>query len=324
MGPIRLTRVTEERAHTRVVAVWPHATRTDARDEVAAFVAALARENICCLAPEDDCGWLSSLSRTAVEPLEASDRPCELAVIFGGDGSILRAAEWALPRRVPLLGVNLGHVGFLAELEQAEHRDLVAHVRDRAYTVEERLTIGVEVRAAGGDLVWSSEAVNEVSLEKAARERMVEVLVAIDGRPLSRWGCDGVLVSTPTGSTAYAFSAGGPVVWPDVAALLVVPLSAHALFSRPVVIGPDCRVDITVTPESASGGVVWCDGRRTTTIQEGMSVTVRRGRFPLRLARMNQQPFTDRLVKKFDLPVDGWRRRIVAEPDPGREPRQGA
>lgn len=167
----------------------------------------------------------------------------ELIMVLGGDGSILRGAELARPHGTPVLGVNLGHVGFLAEAERDDLESTVAVVRDRSYEVEERMTLDVEVRD-GDDLITRSWALNEVSVEKAARERMVEIMVEVDGRPLSRWGCDGVVCATPTGSTAYAFSAGGPVVWPEVEAILMVPLSAHALFSRPMVVGPASRLGI--------------------------------------------------------------------------------
>ena len=150
-------------------------------------------------------------------------------------------------------------------------------------------------------------ALNEASVEKAARERMLEVEVEIDGRPLSRWGCDGVVCATPTGSTAYNFSAGGPVVWPEVDALLLVPLSAHALFARPMVVSPTSVIDIDVIDNTEAHGVLWCDGRRTVDLAPGARIEVRRGHIPIHLARLNDAPFTDRLVAKFDLPVSGWR-----------------
>ncbi len=153
----------------------------------------------------------------------------------------------------------------------------------------------------------STWALNEASVEKAARERMLEVVVEIDGRPLSRWGCDGVVCSTPTGSTAYNFSAGGPVVWPEVEALLVVPISAHALFARPMVVAPTSVLAVEVIAGTKAAGVLWCDGRRTVELPPGARIEVRRGHMPVYLARLHDRPFTDRLVAKFDLPVSGWR-----------------
>jgi NAD+ kinase len=167
------------------------------------------------------------------------------------------------------------------------------------------MTIDVTVRV-DGDVVAQTWALNEAAVEKAARERMLEVVVEVDGRPLSRWGCDGVVCATPTGSTAYAWSSGGPVVWPDVAALLLVPISAHALFARPLVVSPDSVLAVEVQLETPHG-VLWCDGRRTVPLPSGARVEVRRGAMPVRLARLHSLPFTDRLVLKFALPVRGWR-----------------
>jgi len=235
----------------------------------------------------------------------AAAEGAEIVFALGGDGTFLRAAELARPAKVPLIGINLGKVGFLAE---AELGDLDVTVRDvvaRRYTVDERLTLDVEVEC-DGEAVARSWALNEVSVEKGVRERMLEVMVDVDGRPLSRYGCDGVLVATPTGSTAYAFSAGGPVVWPDVQAILLVPNSAHALFSRALVTAPTSTVTVTVAPYTTFAQLQ-CDGRRAFTLAPGAVVTVRRGEQPVRVVRLHDKPFTDRLVAKFGLPVDGWR-----------------
>jgi NAD+ kinase len=247
----------------------------------------------------------------ALEPAEVVDDPdkaaidVELIMVLGGDGSILRGAELARPHGVPVLGVNLGHVGFLAEAEREDLEHTVAVVRDRSYTVEERMTLDVEVHA-DDELVTRTWALNEASIEKA-RERMLEIMVEVDGRPLSRWGCDGVVCATPTGSTAYAFSAGGPIVWPEVEAMLMVPLSAHSLFSRPMVVAPTSRLGIELVRTFDGRGVLWCDGRRTVELPRTARIDVRRGATPVRLARVHTAPFTDRLVAKFDLPVMGWR-----------------
>jgi NAD+ kinase len=235
----------------------------------------------------------------------------EMVLVLGGDGTILRAAEIARGAQVPLLGVNLGRVGFLAEEEAAHLGATIEHLLDRDYVVEERLTVDI-VATLDGRPLGTGWALNEVSVEKGARERMLDVVVEVDGRPLSRWGCDGVVVATPTGSTAYAFSAGGPIVWPAVEAMLVVPVSAHALFARSMVVSPSSMVAMEVLP-SGTDAVLACDGRRTIALPHGSRVEVRRGALPVLLARTTRQrTFTDTLVEKFDLPVDGWRGR--AEP----------
>lgn len=255
-----------------------------------------------------------------VEPVPTDERAaagCELAVVLGGDGTLLRGAELARPTGTPLLGVNLGHVGFLAEAERDDLSATVDRIAARDWTVEERMTLEVDVTVDGAR-VAHSWALNEASVEKASRERMIEVVVDVDGRPLSRWGADGVVCATPTGSTAYAFSCGGPVVWPAVEALLLVPISAHALFARPLVVAPTSVLAIDVLADTAGGGVLWCDGRRMFELPPGARVTARRGQQPVRLARLHEAPFTDRLVAKFQLPVSGWRgRRAAMEPDTG-------
>jgi NAD+ kinase len=235
----------------------------------------------------------------------AAAEGAEIVVALGGDGTVLRAAELARPAKVPLLGINLGRVGFLAEAEINDLDRAVENIVNGSYAVDERLTIDISVTLDGREIV-SSWALNEASVEKAARAQMLEIRVDVDRRPLSRYGCDGVVCATPTGSTAYAFSAGGPVVWPEVEALLLVPISAHALFSRPLVIAPTSTIDVTVDPY-APLAVLCCDGRRVYDLPPGSRVQVRRGALPVRVARLHPRPFTDRLVAKFGVPVEGWR-----------------
>ncbi len=245
---------------------------------------------------------------------------CELVVVLGGDGTVLRAAERAHRSGVPLFGVNLGHVGFLAEAEAEDLSAVVDTILARRWVVEERMTLDVRLFDGQGE-VARTWALNEVSVEKRARERMVDVLVEVDGRPLSAWGCDGVVCATPTGSTAYAFSAGGPVVWPEVAAMLVVPLSAHALFARPLVVAPTSVVAFDLG--ARSDAVVSADGRRMFDVGGTCRIEVRQGDEPIRFARLNRAPFTDRLVAKFELPVEGWRGRPATRSEVPADLRSG-
>lgn len=233
-----------------------------------------------------------------------ASEPVDLVVVFGGDGSILRGSDIARSHDVPLLGVNLGHVGFLAELEEEHAGEIVDNIASGQLTIQERMTLDVTV-VRSGEHVASSWALNEVSVEKAARERMIHVVAEVDGRPLSTWGCDGVLFSTPTGSTGYAWSAGGPVVWPTVDAMLLVPVSAHALFARPMVVSASTRLALELLPDSPSA-VMWCDGQRLIPLEPGDRVEVVQGVRPVRLARLRDSLFVDRLVAKFQLPVQGW------------------
>jgi len=247
-----------------------------------------------------------SLERVAVLGDDVASSELELVIVLGGDGTILRAAELVRGCSAPLLGVNLGHVGFLAESERDDLETAVARGLAKDYEVEERMTLSARVKV-GREVVYESWALNEATVEKASRERMLEVVIEVDGRPMSSFGCDGVVMSTPTGSTAYSFSAGGPVVWPGVAALLLVPLSAHALFARPLVVDADSSLAVELLDRTGGAGVLWCDGRRPFDLPPGARVVVRRSPIPVRLARLHPGPFTDRLVHKFDLPVTGWR-----------------
>ncbi|NGY63764.1 NAD kinase [Lentzea sp. NEAU-D13] len=229
----------------------------------------------------------------------------ELVLVLGGDGTLLRGAELARPARVPVLGVNLGRVGFLAEADSDALHEAVGHVLERDYFVEERMTLDL-VAKVGGEVVVKTWALNEISVEKLIRERILEVVVEVDGRPVSAFGCDGVLCATPTGSTAYAFSAGGPVVWPDVQAILVVPSNAHALFARPLVVSPKSHVAFEIE-STGHPAALSADGRRTFELPAGARIEIVEGAVPLKVVRLRKAPFTDRLVEKFDLPVKGWR-----------------
>jgi NAD+ kinase len=249
---------------------------------------------------------------TIVDHAHAADGS-EVVLAFGGDGTFLRAAELARPFGVAMLGVNFGHVGFLAAAEPDELASTVTAVVNNQYVIEELATIDAEVWQ-GHELLARAWALNEASLERTNRERILEVAVAIDSRPLLRFGCDGVLCSTPTGSTAYAYSAGGPIVWPSVDALLIVPNAAHALFARPIVVAPQSVVDIDLLREGHPG-VLSCDGRRSVDVPAGARVRVRRGERPVYIARIGPWSFADRLVAKFQLPVRGFR-----DDEPVREP----
>jgi NAD+ kinase len=244
---------------------------------------------------------------TATLGVDVSVGELELAIVLGGDGTILRAAELVRGGTAPVLGINMGHVGFLAEIERDDMDEAVRRAISRDYGVEERMALAVRVEDASDTTIYETWALNEATVEKASRERMLEVVVAIDGRPLSTFGCDGMVVSTPTGSTAYNFSAGGPVIWPSVEAIAVVPLSAHALFAKPLVVGPEASVAIEVLERTNGTGILWCDGRRSHDLPPGARVVVHRSDEPVRLARLHPAAFTDRLVRKFRLPVTGWR-----------------
>jgi NAD+ kinase len=313
----------------RTMLVVAHVGRPAALRSARRVVDRLTAAGVAVRILETEAADLRCAGADVVPAAPGAAQDAEMVIVLGGDGTLLRAAEMARPAGAPLLGVNLGHVGFLAEAEPHDLAGAVDQVVEHEYTVEERMTVDVTVRQ-DGTVIATTWALNEASVEKVARERMIEVVTEIDDRPLSRWACDGVVCATPTGSTAYAFSAGGPIVWPEVEALLLVPISAHALFAGAMVVSPWSVLAVEVIGVSGgadrgraggrtekAAGVLWCDGRRRVDLPPSARVEVRRGALPVLLARLGGGGreesggalFTDRLVAKFGLPVTGWRGR---------------
>ncbi|MGJ9442060.1 NAD kinase [Actinotignum sp. GS-2025b] len=239
----------------------------------------------------------------------AGARDADLILVMGGDGTILHGAELGRSTDVPILGINYGHMGFLSEAQPDELPAVVERIAARDWVISERMTIDVHVQRPDGSCIvqW---ALNEVSVEKAFNSRLIETSIGVDGREISAFKADAVLLSTPTGSTAYNFSAGGPVVWPSVEALLLTPVAAHALFTRPLVVSPYSTLEVRVLRDEA---MVSCDSRRRLVAPEGTVITAVRGERPVKLARLNETPFSGRLVARFHLPVRGWREREVRE-----------
>lgn len=290
----------------REVLLVVHTGRNDTRQAAAKIAGWFAEAGIKLRVLEREAPELDQSTYQRVVPATPqAAEGAELVFVLGGDGTLLRAAELAWPAEVPMLGVNMGRVGFLTEADSDALEDAVSQVVAQRYEVVNRMTVDVTATLGNRQLArtW---ALNEASVEKGSRERILDVRIEVDSRPVSSFGCDGVLCATPTGSTAYAFSAGGPVVWPDVQALLVVPSNAHAMFARPLVVSPKSRIALEVDP-AGHPAVLCCDGRRTFVLPPGARVEVVGGKVPARLVKLRQGPFTDRLVEKFALPVQGWR-----------------
>ena len=279
-----------------------HPTRSDAKRTAEALIAKLASENFEIVSTSEiEIVGIAKISLSELGDL-LSKSAIELAVVLGGDGTILRAAQAIRGSSVPLLGVNLGHVGFLAQIGRPTIAELATAIIAKNYKSERRMVLQYRIERAG-ESIANGWALNEVTIERSS-EAMVELLVQIDHRPLSRWGCDGIICATPTGSTAYAFSAGGPIVWPEVEALVLLPLAAHALFSRPMVISPESIIAVDIESEEAT---LSADGLRKFQLVENDRVILTSDNSPINLAQIDPALFTDRLVAKFKLPVEGWR-----------------
>lgn len=291
----------------RNMLVVAHLQRKDATDAARKVMASVHDAGIgVVIAPDQPEMAGLTAQKTLVLGHDVSSADVELGISLGGDGTLLLAAELLRGSEAPLFGVNLGHVGFLAESERDDLDHAISRAVAKDYEVERRMAIDVVVKS-GSTEIFRTWALNEAAIEKASPKKMIEVAVAIDDEPLSTFGCDGIVLATPTGSTAYSFSAGGPIVWPGVEALLMVPLAAHALFARPLVTAPDSLLSVLVLDRSAASAVLSCDGRREVAITPGMRVEVSRSSEPVQLARLHPGPFTNRLVRKFHLPVEGWR-----------------
>jgi len=284
----------------REVLLVLHPTRPEAKELAGSIVKTLSSEGFAFISSADT--GVSGVTQVASEQVRQRYGEIELVLVLGGDGTILRGAEQIHGSNIPVLGINLGHVGFLAEIGKPSQEKIISSIRDKKYKTEKRMTLAYQV-FRGDKLVTKGWALNEVTVERST-EAMIELFVQVDHRPLSRWGCDAVICATPTGSTAYAFSAGGPVVWPEVEALVLLPLAAHALFSDPMVIGADSEIAIDVESDE---GVLSADGLRKFALKEKDRVVLTSDKSYINLAHIDAAPFTDRLVAKFKLPVDGWR-----------------
>ena len=284
----------------RKVLLVLHPHRPEALKVAEEIVTSLSNEGIEFLstAPQK----INSVSSINSDELSHHVASIELTVVLGGDGTILRGAEQVHGTDIPVLGINLGHVGFLAQIGRPSTEKIIDAIRNKKYTTEKRMTLAYQVQRSGS-VVARGWALNEVTVERST-EAMIELFVQVDHRPLSRWGCDGVICATPTGSTAYAFSAGGPVVWPEVEALVLLPLAAHALFSDPMVISPESEIVIDVESEV---GALSADGLRKFALIEKDRIVLSSDKSFINLAHIEAAPFADRLVAKFKLPVDGWR-----------------
>jgi NAD+ kinase len=235
--------------------------------------------------------WLTKHS------IEVTENDPDLVISVGGDGTMLRAAQRAHAADAPLLGINQGTLGYLTEVDEGDETKALETIFSGDYQIEERMMLACAVDGMTKPL--SFVGLNEVLVERGTRHRLVRLLVSVGGEHLGEFNADGIIVATPTGSTAYALSAGGPIVSPRANVLVVVPVSAHMIFARPVVLAPDETVVIT---QISGPAALSLDGALGSDLDEGSTVTVRRHPRPLKLVRMWGPNFVERLRKKLGLP----------------------
>jgi NAD+ kinase len=272
-----------------------HAERDEAASTARALVQTLVDRGVDVWALDGDD------SRIGVKGINAAPElpdDLDLVFVFGGDGTLLRAAEAVGRSGVPLLGINFGHLGFLSELERSDLDDGLKRLLDNGFTVEERLVLEAEVDHGGR--VETLRALNDIIVAKVTTGRAVRLGVSLGGEPLVSWAADGVIVATPTGSTAYSFSAGGPVVSPHIDCIIVTPVSPHGLFARSVIVPPDEDVELLLhgTGDAAS---LSADGLPAIKLSPGAHVRIRAAKDRIRLAKLRPRPFWRLVREKFHL-----------------------
>ncbi len=268
------------------VAFYVHPTRPEAAalaERAAVWLAGRGHESVAALGPDGSV------------TVDGAD----LLVSLGGDGTLLRAVDSALAASVPVLGVNLGLLGYLTEIEPAGLEEALERFLDGRYEVEERMTLAVAVHGPDGAPMAHGCALNEASIEKTVPGHTVRVAASIDGLPFVTYAADGLLLATPTGSTAYNLSARGPLLSPRLRAIVLTPVSPHMLFDRPLVLDPDQHVHLEVLgPRPA---VLVVDGITVCTLEPGSTVDCSEGERPARLVTFGSRDFHAILRAKFHL-----------------------
>lgn len=231
--------------------------------------------------------------------LELEGLEADLVVVLGGDGAILRACHQLGHRQLPILGINLGRLGFLADLSPEEFRTGFPSIRAGEYRITEHLMFECRLyRADGSKMSWLG--LNEVALTAGASFRMIDVELQIDDEPVTTYGCDGLIVSTPVGSTAHSLSAGGPILRQEISAFVITPICPHTLSNRPLIDDADGVYTLRV-PNAPEGVLVVIDGQMREPISEGDRIEIRRAPVTFKLVRVPQHSYYATLHKKL-----GW------------------
>lgn len=232
-------------------------------------------------------------------PVEALYNECDAVIVFGGDGTVLSAARRAADADIPVLGINFGHVGYIAELEEAEIQ-MLSRLSTGEFFVEERMLLDVSIGKNGNRLFYA-KALNEAAISRGIISRLADFTLCCDGELVERYRADGIIVATPTGSTAYSMAAGGPVIDPKLEVISVTPVCSHSLSAaRTLVFGPQSVVKITIPSARYAEAVVTVDGRTYFKINDGeLAVTLNRSDKKIKLIRLKKCSFGSTLYQKF-------------------------
>ena len=263
------------------------------------IAALLHRRQVRVMVETDAAAEMNSKGWQAVDR-RAIGRQCDLAIVVGGDGTLLHAARSLVDHQVPLLGVNLGRLGFLVDVSPDELGRVLDDILNGNFREEQRALLHAEVIRAGR-AVTQADAFNEVVVHKSDMARMVEIRARINGRYVTDYRADGLIISTPTGSTAYALSSGGPIVHPELDAVLLVPICPHTLTQRPIMVGADSEIAIEVDPRTDTDIQLTCDGQLGSPLSGGDRVLIRKKRRALRLIHPRRYDYFEMLRAKL-----GW------------------
>lgn len=225
-------------------------------------------------------------------------KTAQMLICFGGDGTILHASKIATANNLPILGVNIGTMGFIAELESGE-LELLRRIPEGKYTIEPRSMIDVTVTGGAGQRLLHETALNDAVVTKGAIARVVQLSVYCDNVEATSFCGDGVIISTPTGSTAYSMSAGGPIVEPSAKNLLMTPICAHAMLAKSIVVSPERVISVRVGKIGRHNAFLSVDGGRAFRLSTGDVITTRASQKVTRLVRLKQTSFFEILNKKF-------------------------
>jgi NAD+ kinase len=281
----------------RALGLVPHRDRPAAL-ELARTIAAWFTERSVEVRIPKELGRAIELDATAVEA-DAFAPGLDLVISLGGDGTMLHAVQLVYSAEVPVLGVNVGQLAYLSEVEPAEVEQVLPRLLALDFRVSERMMLAVDVEA-GGESLATSYALNEAVLEKPRTGHLINLDVSVNGSSFTSYAADGIIVATPTGTTAYSFSARGPIASPALACLIVTPISPHMLFDRSLVLARDESIELVV--QNDRNVVLTLDGRELGELTGGDRVRCRAADQPLRLATLHPRDFHQILKQKFALP----------------------
>lgn len=265
------------------------------------FLEWLDSQSIPSIVASDLSSVITLKGRNSLPPEDIADRT-DFVLSFGGDGTFLRTARIIAPRETPIIGVNLGRFGYLAEVRETELKERIIDLLEQKYSVQDRLMLEAQIHSESSKKIFYG--LNDIVLEKGDFPRSIRLDTFLDGKYLNSFIADGLIVATPTGSTGYSLSVGGPIMEPCIDGLIIDPISPHMLANRPLVVSGDRIVEITAFSEA---GIlqVSVDGQKVGSMKSGQSISISRASFVTRLVVFHEYPFYELLRNKLH-----WRTQV--------------